>query len=284
MENSYLRGLTPQEFFFHSMGGREGLIDTAVKTSESGYIQRRLIKAMEDVMVRYDGTVRNSVGQVIQFLYGEDGMDACFVEKQVVECMKMNDQKLEQTFKFQVDHRDLGYYGMSPEVIQDLRTNSETRERLDSEWTQIKQDREFMQKNFDKDEWPLPVNLKRLIWNAQKIFHINLTQPTDLHPVFVITSIQDLLNKVKRIVVPGDDPLSLDAQDSATSLFATLLRSTLASKRVIEEYRLNKKSFEWLLGEIESRFTQALVRPGEMVGAIAAQSIGEPTTQMTLNT
>ncbi|CAD6260248.1 unnamed protein product [Miscanthus lutarioriparius] len=56
VENSYLQGLTPQEFFFHAMGGREGLIDTAVKTSETGYIQQRLVKAMEDIMVKYDGT------------------------------------------------------------------------------------------------------------------------------------------------------------------------------------------------------------------------------------
>ena len=66
VENSYTQGLTPQEMFFHAMGGREGLIDTAVKTSETGYIQRRLIKALEDVVVKYDGTVRNSLGSVIQ--------------------------------------------------------------------------------------------------------------------------------------------------------------------------------------------------------------------------
>jgi DNA-directed RNA polymerase beta' subunit len=60
------------------MAGREGLIDTAVKTAETGYIQRRLVKALEDVMVAYDGTVRNSLGDVVQFVYGEDGMDgAC---------------------------------------------------------------------------------------------------------------------------------------------------------------------------------------------------------------
>ncbi len=64
VENSYLAGLTPSEFYFHAMGGREGLIDTAVKTAETGYIQRRLIKAMESIMVNYDGTVRNAVGQV----------------------------------------------------------------------------------------------------------------------------------------------------------------------------------------------------------------------------
>ena len=61
VENSYLAGLTPTEFYFHAMGGREGLIDTAVKTAETGYIQRRLIKAMESVMVKYDGTIRNQV-------------------------------------------------------------------------------------------------------------------------------------------------------------------------------------------------------------------------------
>ena len=74
-QNSYLKGLTPQEFFFHAMGGREGLVDTAVKTAETGYIQRRLVKAMEDVMVQYDASVRNALGEIIQFVYGEDGMD-----------------------------------------------------------------------------------------------------------------------------------------------------------------------------------------------------------------
>ena len=56
VENSYLHGLTPQEFFFHAMVGHEGLIDMAVKTAETGYIQCRLVKALEDVMVCYDGT------------------------------------------------------------------------------------------------------------------------------------------------------------------------------------------------------------------------------------
>ena len=64
------------------MAGREGLIDTAVKTAETGYIQRRLVKALEDVSVKYDGTVRNSLGDILQFLYGEDGLDAIYIEKQ----------------------------------------------------------------------------------------------------------------------------------------------------------------------------------------------------------
>ncbi len=73
--SSYKKGLTPTEYFFHSMGGREGLVDTAVRTSRSGYMQRRLINALEDVKVEKDGTVRQAGGHIIQFIYGEDGID-----------------------------------------------------------------------------------------------------------------------------------------------------------------------------------------------------------------
>jgi DNA-directed RNA polymerase subunit A' len=73
--NSYKSGLSPTEFFFHAMGGREGLVDTAVRTSRSGYMQRRLVSALEDLKLTSDGTVRNTVGTVIQFRYGEDGVD-----------------------------------------------------------------------------------------------------------------------------------------------------------------------------------------------------------------
>ncbi|HVL87479.1 MAG TPA: DNA-directed RNA polymerase subunit A' [Candidatus Thermoplasmatota archaeon] len=75
VQSSYKTGLTPLEYFFHSMGGREGLVDTAVRTSRSGYMQRRLINALEDLKVEYDGTVRNTAGTIIQFRYGEDGVD-----------------------------------------------------------------------------------------------------------------------------------------------------------------------------------------------------------------
>jgi DNA-directed RNA polymerase subunit A' len=73
--SSYKKGLNPTEYFFHSMGGREGLVDTAVRTSRSGYMQRRLINALEDVKVESDGSVRQAGGQIIQFIYGEDGVD-----------------------------------------------------------------------------------------------------------------------------------------------------------------------------------------------------------------
>jgi DNA-directed RNA polymerase subunit A' len=75
VKSSYKSGLTPTEYFFHSMGGREGLVDTAVRTSRSGYMQRRMINALEDLKVKYDGSVRNTAGRIIQFCYGEDDID-----------------------------------------------------------------------------------------------------------------------------------------------------------------------------------------------------------------
>ncbi|HON81696.1 MAG TPA: DNA-directed RNA polymerase subunit A' [Methanoregulaceae archaeon] len=75
IQHSYKEGLNPTEFFFHAIGGREGLVDTAVRTSQSGYLQRRMINALQDLKVAYDGTVRTTGGRIIQFRYGEDGTD-----------------------------------------------------------------------------------------------------------------------------------------------------------------------------------------------------------------
>jgi len=76
VSSSYRNGLKPVEFFFHAMGGREGLVDTAVRTSQSGYMQRRLVNALQDMVVENDGTVRNSDKNIIQFRFGDDGIDA----------------------------------------------------------------------------------------------------------------------------------------------------------------------------------------------------------------
>ena len=99
VENSYLAGLTPSEFYFHAMGGREGLIDTAVKTSETGYIQRRLVKAMEGLMVYYDETVRNANRELVQLKYGEDGMDGAFMEFQELPTIRPSHSAFQERFK-----------------------------------------------------------------------------------------------------------------------------------------------------------------------------------------
>ncbi|KAK9691541.1 hypothetical protein RND81_09G203000 [Saponaria officinalis] len=285
VENSYLRGLTPQEFFFHAMGGREGLIDTAVKTSETGYIQRRLVKAMEDIMVKYDGTVRNSLGDVIQFLYGEDGMDAVWIESQKLDSLKMKKSEFDKTYKYEFDAENWEPDYISNDHVDDLKTICEFRNVLDAEVRNLETDRYQLATEIaatGDNLWPLPVNLKRLIWNAQKTFKVDMREKSDMHPIEIVEAIDKLQERLK--VVPGDDFLSMEAQKNATLFFNILLRSTLASKRVLKEFKLNREAFAWVVGEIESRFLQSLVAPGEMIGCIAAQSIGEPATQMTLNT
>ena len=81
VQSSFFSGLSPSEFFFHTMAGREGLVDTAVKTAETGYMARRLVKALEDLALAYDGTVRDASNCVVQFIYGDDGLSPLAVEK-----------------------------------------------------------------------------------------------------------------------------------------------------------------------------------------------------------
>nr|XP_033334567.1 DNA-directed RNA polymerase II subunit RPB1-like [Megalopta genalis] len=284
VENSYLAGLTPSEFYFHAMGGREGLIDTAVKTAETGYIQRRLIKAMESVMVHYDGTVRNSVGQLIQLRYGEDGLCGETVEFQNLPTIKLSNKSFEKKFKFDPTNERYLRRIFNEDIVREMMGSGEVISELEREWEQLNKDRGVLREIFRSGESKvvLPCNLQRMIWNVQKIFHINKRAPTDLSPMRVIQGVKDLLEKC--IIVAGDDRLSKQANENATLLFQCLVRSTLCTKCVSEEFRLSGEAFEWLIGEIETRFQQAQVSPGEMVGALAAQSLGEPATQMTLNT
>ena len=286
VENSYLRGLTPQEFFFHAMAGREGLIDTAVKTAETGYIQRRLVKALEDVMVSYDGTVRNSLGDLIQFIYGEDGMDGAFIEKQTIETFGLNDKEFEHNYRVDVTDPAGGFL---PGVLQIGIDDSslDLQSKLDQEYEQLVQDRQILRsfifpRTSTTQPHYLPVNLLRIVQNASQIFHIDRRKPSDLEPAYIVDSVQELGKRL--IVVRGNDNLSHEAQENATLMFRMHIRATFAARRVLEKFHLTREAFDWVLGEVESKFNQSIVHPGEMCGTLAAQSIGEPATQMTLNT
>jgi len=285
VENSYLRGLTPQEFFFHAMAGREGLIDTAVKTAETGYIQRRLVKALEDVMIKYDGTVRNSLGDVIQFAYGEDGLDAVAVETQYIETISMKTEEFIRRYKVDVMDPEQSIKPHLLEAGNQIAGNMEVQRVLDEEFEQLESDRDVMRHFIFNDGDPartLPVNFQRVIKNAQQIFNIDRRKPSDLSPIEIVNGVKELITKL--VVIRGDDRISKEAQENATLLFQCQLRQKLSSRRIIEEYHLNREAFEWILGEVESQFLSAAANPGEMVGTLAAQCIGEPATQMTLNT
>ena len=295
VENSYLRGLSPQEFYFHAMGGREGLIDTACKTAETGYIQRRLVKAMETVMARYDGTLRVSSGQVVQFLYGEDGMDAVWIERQNFDSLTLKKAELEARYALDTSDPDFGLddQGMPfllASIIEDCRREPEIQLLLDKELETLREDQAMLRivmrnreagRESDESSYA-PGNVRRVIHNAIRQFQIDQGQPSDLHPKKVIQKVNALLDRL--VVVVGDDPLSVEAQANATTNYRILLRSYLASKRVLKEFRLTEAALDWVIGEVETRFHVAKVNPGEMAGVLAAQSIGEPATQMTLNT
>lgn len=229
--------------------------------------------------------MRNSLGDVIQFLYGEDGMDAVWIETQKLDSLKMETSKFDSVFRYEIDDENWNPNYMLPENVEDLKSIRELRNVFDAEVQKLEADRYQLGTEIattGDNTWPMPVNLQRLIWNAQKTFKVDSRRTSDMHPMEIVEALDKLQEKLK--VVPGDDLMSMEAQKNATLLFNILLCSTFASKRVLNEYKLTWEAFNWVIGEIESRFLQSLVVPGEMIGCVAAQSIGEPTTQMTLNT
>uniref|UniRef100_A0A0R3X8X7 DNA-directed RNA polymerase n=1 Tax=Hydatigena taeniaeformis TaxID=6205 RepID=A0A0R3X8X7_HYDTA len=177
----FLTSMPPQELFFHSMAGRDGLVDTACKTSRSGYLQRSLIKHLEDLSVHYDGTVRDSGGSVIQFRYGDDGLDVC-----------------QSTF-------------LKPEGFHFFAENAELLAR----------------------RWRCPLDPE---------LYRKLTEQNPLPP--------ELASKVDEVAVRR-----LTVSVEPNFYFESL--------KIITVFK---------------------VPPGEPVGLLAAQSLGEPSTQMTLNT
>ena len=255
VENSFISGIRPAEFFFHAMGGREGLIDTAVKTSDAGYIQRRLVKLMEDIHVEEDGTVRDINGSIVQFLYGEDGIEATSVELQ--DC-------------------DLGLLTMEQVYSQFAATKDDFKAVCDNVSEnppdlvdQILEDRNMFVRNVlrfvNKSDVRAPVHLGRLIQKYKNPYAVK----TDLTPEYVT----DELNK-----------LCMEPHIINNRLFHCLLRFYLAPKKSIIVNRFTLMIFDELLREIRFKYIKSRVHPGEMVGPLAAQSIGEPTTQLTLNT
>ena len=287
VENSYLRGLTPSEFFFHAMAGREGLIDTAVKTAETGYIQRRLVKALEDAAAQYDGTVRNSLGDIIQFVYGEDGLDGIAIEKQNVNFVNSSNDQFEKLFRLDVMDEARSAADLAKlEYGREMQSDPTTQELLDQEWEQLVADRKLIRginiRGKGDTMMQLPLNVIRIVETAKKLFKVDEGQRSDLTPKDVIPAVRALLDRL--IAVRGEDPLSIEANYNATIFFKAQLRSRLAFKLLAVRQKLNKLGFQHVLGEIENRWSRSAVAPGEMVGVLAAQSIGEPATQMTLNT
>lgn len=218
----FLTGIKPQEYYFHCMAGREGLIDTAVKTSRSGYLQRCLIKHLEGIKVNYDSTVRDADGSIIQMNYGEDSLDVI---------------KSKHLFEFSfaaANYRSINVK-INPKQLVDHPAVHFTNDGLKA-----------MKKTIKKPLRYAPAlsthNPTREIGIVSEDFHCKLED--------YITSNPDGLLIDKKQLKENPDGLS-------SEVFRTLM---------------------------QIRYQMALVEPGEAVGILASQSVGEPSTQMTLNT
>ncbi|GAA6000410.1 hypothetical protein JCM10207_008000 [Rhodosporidiobolus poonsookiae] len=225
----FLTGIRPQEYYFHCMAGREGLIDTAVKTSRSGYLQRCLIKHLEGLRVHYDHTVRNADKSVLQFHYGEDSLD-------------VTKQKHLAQFEFAVRNMQT--------IIQRYRP------------------REALARVADADE-ALPDAMKKA-----------LKHPERHPPVLSLASPSTMSGAVSEKYARAIDAYVKDPRQR-------LLRPK--RKRDMADWpahirRDDLVSIEHFKSLMHMRYMRSLVEPGEAVGLMASQGVGEPSTQMTLNT
>lgn len=254
VKNSYFRGLDPAEFFFHSMAGREGLVDTAVKTANTGYLQRRLMKAMETLKVEYDGTVRNARENIIQFAYGSDGYDGAYlVRHELPDKPRLDDFGTEEEatmfFTLYKATRRTRHRG-SEEPSRTIYSPFRIDQALDAA------EREERAQIFDDDEHQ---------------------QQNENYPAETEEIVAELEALYRRLARDTPSPWAVH------HLAEVHLRWTLRSP-VIVARGMTLSCLSRACSIIEDQGRNAGCAPGEMVGAIAAQSIGEPTTQLTLNT
>jgi DNA-directed RNA polymerase II subunit RPB1 len=274
IESSYITGLSAHEMFFHAMAGRIGLIDTAVKTSQTGYAQRRIVKSMEDILVTYDGTVRNHMGKIVQFQYGEDGFDSCKVENQTISLVSMSIEDIYMKYDLLQDNSTKDIFTkeaktrMGKQKVELREKCQKYIERMILMRTEII-DNVFLGKN--DNQVRLPVSFINIIANVQGQLELNANMTVDITPLEAFEYIEEYYEKMKIYV-------------KSNELFGVLYHFYLSPKELLLYKRFSKKTLIVLLETILLKYKKSIVHPGEMVGVIAAQSVGEPTTQLTLNT
>ena len=238
VRNSFFSGLEPTEFLFHAISGREGLVDTAVKTAETGYMQRRLMKALEDLSTHYDFSVRNSEGGVVQFLYGDDGLDPAELEGNALPV------EYNRTFRHaSAKTADVPSRYLLPYEVMDLVNHLLSQDRFERVCTSkyIDQVREFCYEQV----------AKRMAETREAY---------GMYPALERDGDWDV-----------DTDLSLGADD--------------AQRAVVEnKVRVSEATILEFINLCWDKYMRAKIEPGSAVGAVGAQSIGEPGTQMTLKT
>lgn len=251
VQNSYLSGMRPDEFFFHAMGGREGIIDTAIKTAETGYIQRRLVKALEDAAVQHDFSVRNGNGDIYQFSYGDDSFDATHLENVSVKMDSFKSRYFidmfgDDTYAINPNH-------VSSDVYQTMRDDVDLQKLLDAEYEYLHQNRHLME-----GPYASPVNFSRILAKYSRSAKSN----DSISPYVILSTLDSLMTQNPKLNY--------------------YIRLSLNIKYVL--LHLSHKDFNSVVEEVKMKIMKARVNANEMVGTLAAQSVGEPATQMTLNT
>jgi DNA-directed RNA polymerase II subunit RPB1 len=284
IENSYINGLSAHEMFFHAMAGRIGLIDTAVKTSQTGYAQRRIIKSLEDITVTYDMTVRNHMGKIIQFSYGDDGFDSTKVESQLLPLVHMSLEEIYMHYDIvgiqnaNVARTELLNIFTKPVVTRISKQRKATRERTSLYVKNAIESREEVMKNvfgYKEDiNVVLPVSFQNAINNIKGQLQLDNYSMVDITPLEVYDMIEANYEKM----------MEYSQHTKPNALFKVLYDYYLCPKELLFVKRFNRAAVLLLLDTVYLKYKQAIVHPGEMVGIVAAQSVGEPTTQLTLNT
>ncbi|EEH03266.1 DNA-directed RNA polymerase III largest subunit [Histoplasma capsulatum G186AR] len=237
VRNSFFSGLTPTEFLFHAISGREGLVDTAVKTAETGYMSRRLMKSLEDLSTRYDDTVRNSSSNIVQFQYGDDKLDPVDMEG------RAKPVHFDRTFTHaEVTTFDNSDKGLLPDEIITLCQNLLAPERA---------------------------KLARFDLLGKKLEYNDRSD----HGIDQLESARDFLQSIEDYVCAKAEKLR--SIDSGTKQ---------RGKGVIHTAKVSTRALTSFITACLTKYKRAQVEPGHAVGAVGAQSIGEPGTQMTLKT
>ena len=272
VDNSFMDGLNAQEFYFHAMSGREGLIDTAVKTAQTGYIARRLMKAMEDAKVVHDDTVRTASGCVIQFLYGEDGMDSMKVEEQKLNICGLTYNKFNEKFNF--NKNENWNLFLTKEIVKEIKNdkmffdkyNKYVENLLSLRNIYINDVCKGQAKDIESVKFPVDINRKITL-----LLSIPMKQKlvkSDVSPLEILEGIQIIMKETK----------------CKSMIFEMLLKIYLCPVSLLKHHRMDRQTFENLKLNIIDSYEKSFIEAGEMVGAVAAQSLGETSTQMTLNT
>jgi DNA-directed RNA polymerase II subunit RPB1 len=289
--NSYMDGLSYSEFCYHTKAGRAGLVTQVVKTSETGYAQRKLVKTMEDVMVKYDGTVRIANNQIIQMTYGGNGNDTTMQYDYKINMIEMNNEALENNFK------------LSKDELKEF-TDFSAKDN-EEHFHHIKTLRDLVRENTVKSKlnymtvtnsYMLPLNLTRIISSMVSSSNKLSDKSNDksksnkVSPKYIIESIEDFLSikETPLVRIPQSmekNPPRVAVEDDyiAKTMLRVALYDSLSPKIVNNKYKLSKETFDEIMEEIKTSFHSNIIEPGEMVGIIAAESLGEAVTQMTIS-